>query len=268
MKRFLVAALGLSAFWLGAQGLPAANPAITAPAMGSSPSIGLPGQSAPAVVGKAPPSLPPPAPGGATADATAAPPLAYGSVFEGRASWYGAAFKGRKTASGEIYDPEGLTAAHRSLPFGSLLRVTDLDTGASVVVRVNDRGPFVADRVIDLSEAAARLIGLLPNGTTLVRCEVLRPEDAAAFGQPPSASPPPPPPVDRSCRVQIASYAQQSNADTVLERLKLSGIDAVIEVAGPYKRIVLPSVRESELDALRARLGGLGYRNLLISYGP
>ena len=253
----LVAALAAAS---AAQGMPPANPALTAPALGSVPLLG----SAPAT-GQA--SRMTPAPSG-NGDAIVQP--AYGWVFEGRASWYGAEFKGRKTASGEPYDPEGLTAAHRSLPLGSLLRVTDLDTGASVVVRVNDRGPFVADRVIDLSEAAARLIGLLPAGTAMVRCELLRPEDAAAFGQPPEGATPPQPGIagGRVCRVQVASYSQQGNAEATLERLRLSGIAAVIETAGPYKRVVIPSIPEDEVDSLSSRLAALGYRRLLVSYGP
>ncbi len=212
-----------------------------------------------------------PAVGGATASPV------YGSVFEGRASWYNKGFAGKRTASGEIYDPEALTAAHRSLPFGTFLRVTDLDTGASVVVRVNDRGPYVGDRILDLSEAAARLIGLLPAGTAMVRCEILRPEDSAAFGEPPkSLSPrlgaaptaPAPGTTGRLCRVQVASYSSQANAAATLERLGMSGIDAAIEVAGPWKRVVLTGVPESEIDALTARLAALGYRGILVSFSP
>jgi rare lipoprotein A len=82
----------------------------------------------------------------------------------GMASWYGSAFAGRRTASGERFDPGELTAAHPSLPFGSLVKVTLLDTGNSVVVRINDRGPFAGGRVIDLSQAAAREIGLIGPG--------------------------------------------------------------------------------------------------------
>jgi rare lipoprotein A len=197
-----------------------------------------------------------------------------GSAFSGRASWYGAAFQGRRTASGEIFDKEGLTAAHRSLPFGTLLRVTCVDTGGSVVVRVNDRGPFVSDRVIDLSEAAARLIGLLPEGTGEVTCLLLRPEESLAFGPPgpPLARPSPkapevsPPIRARSCRIQIASYRDPANAAATLERLRLSGIAAAIEVAGEYRRIVLAAVPEAEVVDLVERLKALGYRSLLLTW--
>lgn len=87
----------------------------------------------------------------------------------GLASYYADRFHGRRTASGERYDRHDLTAAHRQLPFGTRLRVTRLDNGASVEVRVNDRGPFVAGRVIDLSYAAAKKIGMLRMGVARVR---------------------------------------------------------------------------------------------------
>ena len=95
-------------------------------------------------------------------------------VQVGVASWYGPGFHGRKTASGEVFNMHALTAAHRTLPFGTLVRVTYLRTGRSVVVRINDRGPWKRGRIIDLSYAAARKIGLLRDGTGRVRLEVIR----------------------------------------------------------------------------------------------
>lgn len=92
----------------------------------------------------------------------------------GRASYYGPGFQGKKTASGERFDMNALTAAHRRLPFGARVRVTNLDNGKSVVVRINDRGPFKKSRVIDLSLAAARKIGMTATGTARVRLEVLK----------------------------------------------------------------------------------------------
>lgn len=91
-------------------------------------------------------------------------PLAEPEAEIVEASYYGAEFAGRPTASGEIFDPELLTAAHRTLPLGSLVRVGDPASGRSVTVRVNDRGPFHGDRAIDLSQAAARQIGLEARG--------------------------------------------------------------------------------------------------------
>lgn len=90
------------------------------------------------------------------------------------ASWYGPKFHGRPTASGEVYDMNGLTAAHRSLPFGTRLRVTLPASGRSVVVEVNDRGPFIRGRDLDLSYGAARAIGLLEQGVARVHVQRLR----------------------------------------------------------------------------------------------
>lgn len=93
--------------------------------------------------------------------------------IEGSASYYHDALEGRPTASGEPYRASELTAAHRTLPFGSRVRVTHLANGRSVVVRINDRGPFVRRRVLDLSRAAARRLGMLEEGHTRVRLELL-----------------------------------------------------------------------------------------------
>lgn len=95
------------------------------------------------------------------------------TLGSGEASYYGQELAGNRTASGERFDPEGLTAAHRTLPLGSRLRVTNPRTGESVVVRVNDRGPFAPDRVVDVSERAARELGMLRSGTARVELELL-----------------------------------------------------------------------------------------------
>lgn len=91
----------------------------------------------------------------------------------GVASWYGPGFAGRRTANGEIFDPSQLTAAHKELPFNSLVTVTNLDNGRSVVVRINDRGPFKPGRIIDLSRAGAEAIGMIGSGTAQVKVEVM-----------------------------------------------------------------------------------------------
>jgi peptidoglycan lytic transglycosylase len=92
----------------------------------------------------------------------------------GIASYYADDFNGRRTANGEIFDMHQLTAAHRTLPFNTLVRVHNLDNGKMVTVRINDRGPFKDNRVIDLSLAAAKRIGLIANGTAPVRIEILQ----------------------------------------------------------------------------------------------
>jgi rare lipoprotein A len=124
----------------------------------------------------------------APAPAAAAPPAAPGHVelearyrdrpslrvLRGEASYYGAAFAGRKTASGEVFDPALFTAAHRTLPFGTVLRVTRLDTKATVYVRVNDRGPFGrARRILDLSTAAAERLDMIRRGIAEIRADVV-----------------------------------------------------------------------------------------------
>lgn len=93
--------------------------------------------------------------------------------MDGWASWYGPGFDGAMSASGEVFDQYALTAAHRDLPFDTLVRVTNLDNGRSVVVRINDRGPFIPDREIDLSAGAAEEIGMMASGTAPVAIEVL-----------------------------------------------------------------------------------------------
>jgi len=95
------------------------------------------------------------------------------SVQEGVVSWYGERFHNRPTASGELFDVAALTMAHPSLPFGTKVRVTNLRNGRSVVVRVNDRGPFVGSRIADLSQAAAATLGMLQRGLARARIEVL-----------------------------------------------------------------------------------------------
>ena len=94
----------------------------------------------------------------------------------GKASYYSSRLHGKRTASGEPYDETDLTAAHPALPFGTLIKVTNTYNGRSVVVRVNDRGPFVGHRIIDVSQSAAELLGMIRAGSARVRIEVLDPE--------------------------------------------------------------------------------------------
>jgi len=105
--------------------------------------------------------------------APAPPQQSFEAVGEGEASYYGAELAGNRTASGERFDPRAFTCAHRSLPLGTMLRVTNLANGRSVMVRVNDRGPFAHSRVLDMSLAAARDIDMVRAGTPLVRLEIV-----------------------------------------------------------------------------------------------
>jgi len=184
----------------------------------------------------------------AFACATARPRTA-GSTFErGVASWYGPGFHGRATASGERYDMDALTAAHPSLPFGTLVEVVNLDNGRRVTVRINDRGPFEKGRVIDLSRAAARAIGMLGPGTARVelvavgvapagprafavqvgafrdveRARALSNELAARYPAVTVRS-------DRVWhRVQVGSFASRSAAEALEDELRTRGYVAVI----------------------------------------
>lgn len=91
----------------------------------------------------------------------------------GKASWYGPGFHGRKTANGERYNQNAMTAAHKSLPFNTKVRVTNLENNKEVVVRINDRGPYIRGRIIDLSKKAAKMLAMLSSGTAKVRVETL-----------------------------------------------------------------------------------------------
>jgi rare lipoprotein A len=123
----------------------------------------------------------------------------------GYASWYGPGFQKRRGANGEVFDTEKMTAAHRTLPLNSIIRVTDVKTNVSVLVRITDRGPFVGDRVLDLSRAAARKLSVFQHGTALVRIEVLEtPADIASGG--------------RWC-VQIGAFQDKEDASRLKEKL-------------------------------------------------
>jgi len=129
-------------------------------------------------------------------------PPAVGSVETGVASWYGHPYHGRPSASGEIYDMETLTAAHRTLPFGTWVRVHNLANSKTVEVRIIDRGPFVEGRIIDLSRAAARAIGMIGPGTAPVRLEII-------------AAPEPSPAVADAFAVQVGAFQNRANAERV-----------------------------------------------------
>jgi rare lipoprotein A len=123
---------------------------------------------------------PPPAPPAPAPVVSAPAPDAPTFTQQGRASWYGQFHQGQKTASGEPYDMNAMTAAHRSLPFGSVVRVTEIKSGKSVKVRINDRGPRIKNRVIDLSAGAARQLGISDHGVAQVRIEQFAGDQLAA----------------------------------------------------------------------------------------
>ncbi len=99
--------------------------------------------------------------------------IAAGTVFYGKASYYGDEFNGRKTANGEIYEGDKITAAHKTLPFGTMIKVRNLNNNKEIVVRVNDRGPFVSGRIVDLSYAAAKSLDMIRDGVVDVEITVI-----------------------------------------------------------------------------------------------
>jgi rare lipoprotein A len=133
---------------------------------------------------------------------------ARGHVERGKASWYGTKFNGRRTSSGELYDMYAMSAAHKTLPLPCYVRITNLDNGRSAVVRINDRGPFHSNRVIDLSYAAATKIGVFPKGTAMVEVRGIDP------AQPDSASGVTPAVPRRSPRPDNSPFFAESSANT------------------------------------------------------
>jgi rare lipoprotein A len=133
-------------------------------------------------------------------------PAAAEYTEEGNASWYGAPFHGRRASNGEIYDMNKMTAAHRTLPFNTMVRVTNLNNGKSTVVRITDRGPFVNNRVIDLSFAAAKAIESVGPGIVPVRLEILSAID----------------PTAGFFTVQVGAFRDRANAERLRDRLSLS----------------------------------------------
>jgi rare lipoprotein A len=152
------------------------------------------------------PATPPPSPSPKRSKPPQTPaPTGY--MEEGNASWYGVPFNGRRASNGEIYDMYKLTAAHRTLPFETMVRVTNLNNGKSTTVRITDRGPFVDNRIIDLSLAAAREIESIGPGVVPVRVEVLTPGVDVTGG---------------FFTVQVGAFKDQANAQRLRERLNLS----------------------------------------------
>jgi rare lipoprotein A len=210
---------------------------------------------------------------------------------EGIASWYGPEFEGRPTASGEIFDPSFLTAAHPSLPFGTMLVITNQHNNKKVTVRVNDRGPFVAARIIDVSQAAAQELDMLITGTAPVLIESVDRIVSSAVTTEPVYSPEPvdvplsnpvsqavPPLLNSSIalnpniapapnkvyRLQVGSYKVARNAVDAFEKLKNAGLNPAYERNGDYFRVVLAGIQGSEVQLITEKIGLAGFREALI----
>jgi rare lipoprotein A len=189
----------------------------------------------------------------------------------GTASWYGKRYHGQATASGEPYDMYAMTAAHPTLPIPSYARVTNLRTGRSVVVRINDRGPFHGDRVIDLSYAAAYTLGMLGSGSDLVEVQSILPDEAsptsvAAHARVPvegaSAEEAAEPAVAQEATgvyVQLGAFSLRANAESFLARLRvemswLSGAMGVYVRDGLYRVHAGPYPDRAQADDVARRI--------------
>lgn len=206
---------------------------------------------------------------------------------EGIASWYGAEFDGKATASGEIFDSTLLTAAHPTLAFGTTLKVSNTQNGKTATVRVNDRGPFVPARIIDVSRAAAELLDMLTTGTAPVIIEAV--SGAAAVGPkaqtavqpaaqaaaapvaPVQIAPVPakilPKPVDpasgKRYRLQVGSYKSTKHASEAFERLKKAGLSPAYERNGDNYRVVLPQADAADIERLSLVIAAAGFAEAL-----
>jgi rare lipoprotein A len=157
----------------------------------------------------------------------------------GIASWYGSDFHGRPTANGETYDMYGLTAAHRLMPLGTTIKVTQRETGRSVTVRVNDRGPFVRGRILDLSYGAAKALEMTGNGTAPVTIEVVRlPEDSLKS-------------AGGLYTVQAGAFENEANAKNLADRLRRK-----------YPDVYLLTVRTNQNTVYRVRVGVLSQKQI------
>ncbi len=170
----------------------------------------------------------------------------------GYASWYGSQFHGKQTASGELYDMNMLTAAHRKITFGQKVRVTNLSNGQSVVVKINDRGPFVRGRIVDLSYEAAKSIGLVQNGVAKVSVEPLSMQsdqnDVKQF-------------------IQLASFKNFDNATRFKEDLLENFSQDEIRIqqhAGFYRVYIGPCEDVSKCNELQEKLKNLGFETIIL----
>ena len=182
-----------------------------------------------------------------------------GYAEQGVASWYGREFHGRRTSSGEVYDMYAMTAAHKTLPLPTDARVTNLSTGKSIVVRINDRGPFRKGRLIDLSYGAARELGFLTDGTALVEVEALSGPGAGpdVAGTRPA----------RSMYVQVGAFGKPQNAEQLKHSLEKQGFANVVirydARAEPalYRVRIGPVANAAEFDAVASKVTRLNIRD-------
>ncbi|MFO7594549.1 MAG: septal ring lytic transglycosylase RlpA family protein [Pseudomonadota bacterium] len=193
-----------------------------------------------------------------------------GYVERGIASWYGRKFHGRKTSNGETYDMYAMTAAHKTLPIPTYVQVTNLDNGKRVVVRVNDRGPFHDNRIIDLSYTAAKKLDIVGNGTGRVEVRALEPGEPApsttrTAGVTGSTTPVTKPTSEKtSLYLQLGSFISMHNAESLRARLTLNNVTgaSIQQTSVDSKRIyrvrVGPLKTVDEADRIATRINNLG----------
>ena len=205
---------------------------------------------------------------------------AKGFVQRGTASWYGPDFHGKRTSSGETYNMHAMTAAHKTLPLPTMVRVKNLTNGKSVIVRVNDRGPFAHDRIIDLSYAAAKALEVVGPGTAQVEITALTATDhETAAAEPrqtirviplPSASAES---TDDEIFLQLGSFSSEVNAINMRNQLEQQNerailISSVDTDSGTFYRVRLgPLLDVSEAESVQKRLNRKGYQNVRIIVG-
>ncbi|MGH8280422.1 MAG: septal ring lytic transglycosylase RlpA family protein [Gammaproteobacteria bacterium] len=206
-------------------------------------------------------------------------PSCIGYHARGIASWYGSKFHGGRTSDGDIYDMYGMTAASKVLPLPCYVQVTNLENGQSVVVKVNDRGPFVPNRIIDLSYAAAARIGMLGPGTALVDVTSVTPGAptsapvpvanaplAVGTSAPGSAVPIRAPQI----YVQVGAFVNASNATRMLARLQADSVSPAFILQQNdngltfFKVRIGPIPTVDQVDALTAKLSGLGFPSVQV----
>lgn len=186
---------------------------------------------------------------------------AKGFKQRGIASWYGQKFHGRRTSSGEAYDMYKMTAAHKTLPLPTYVRVKNLRNGKTVIVRANDRGPFHEGRIIDLSYAAAKKLGVIAQGTAPVEIQAIDPVAYAAN----NAQEPKVGAVEIFYFLQIGAFGDQANANRLKNELELKGFApvSVLSASGNGKTVhrvrIGPMKKESQVDSTRQRLEQQGY---------
>lgn len=187
---------------------------------------------------------------------------------KGIASWYGTKFHGRRTSSGEIYDMYAMTAAHKSLPLPSYVEVTNLENGRKVVVKVNDRGPFHDNRLIDLSYSAATKLGIVAKGTGLVEVKAITPGAVKKTVRPVDTEPTPVKSAGSAAMfLQVGAFSTRNRAEQVKSRLQRDITDSVMVDSTESLKGTLYRVRVGPLasiaygDSLAAKLVGLGFRD-------